>query len=193
MRPRNTALLALVFVALAAYIYFYEARRDRAPISRLLPDLKPEDITGIVLSYPRAEIRLRKDPSGRWTVTHPVQSSANPSAVSEILAALSTSEIRRSVEKRPGPQDLRAFGFDPFTIRVALTVHGEKALPPLLVGAETRLGNSVYVKREGKPEVFLSSASLRATLDKRLDDFRDQTTREVKPEEVQGPSLEGKK
>ena len=97
MRPRNTGLLALVFVALAAYIYFYEVKPDRAPISRLLPDLKPEDITGIVLSYPRAEIRLRKDPSGRWTITHPVRSSANPSAVSEILAALSTSEIRRSV------------------------------------------------------------------------------------------------
>lgn len=193
MRARNTVLFTIVFLALASYIYLFELQPGLEKRPRPLLDLKSDQIAEITLSYPDKEIRLRKEASGNWVITHPTAAPADPSTMSGVLNALATSEIRKSIEKRPGPEDLRAFGLDQSAIRVAVTLESSEALAPILVGAQTPVGNTVYVMREGLPEVLLTGAALKASLEKKLYDFRDKRVLEVETESVRGLALESPK
>lgn len=193
MRARNTVFFTLVFLALAAYIYVFEFQPEREKRPRRLLNLKTDEIAEIVLSYPQQEIRLRKESTGNWVITHPIRAPVDPPIMSGVLTALATSEIRKSIEKRPGPDDLRAFGLDQSAIRVAVTLESSEALAPILVGAETPMENLVYVMREGIPEVLLAGAALKASLQKRLYDFRDKRILEVDTETVRGLALESSK
>lgn len=193
MRARNTVVFAILFLALAAYLYVFELQPGREKRFRPLLNLKAHEIAEIVLSYPHQEIRFRKEASGNWVITHPFPAPADPSTMSRVLTALATSEIRKSIEGRPGLDDLRAFGLDQAAIKVAVTLESGEALAAILVGAETAVENSVYVMREGIPEVLLTGAALKASLQKKLYDFRDKGVLEVDTESVRGLALESSK
>jgi len=173
VRLRNTLLLAGIFILLSAYVYFFEIQKDREKSERLLK-FKADEVDGIVLNYPQQEIRLKKEPAGKWRITQPLQVAADESAIQSILATLNASEILRTVEQKPGPDDLRAFGLDQPSVELSLTLKNGITLPSIFVGSRTPFGNAAYIKRGREPSVLLTSASLRSSLEKKLNDFRDK-------------------
>lgn len=169
MRARNTMLLAIIFVSLAAYVYLFELKKEGKG-ARLL-DIKQDEVERVALIYPDHEIRLEKERSGKWRMTHPWQAAADRSAVSGILSTLSASEAKRTVENNPSPADLKKFGLDQPWVKVEITLKSGLSLPTLLVGSTTPVGQSAYVKRGKESAVLLTGASLPAGLDKKPNDF----------------------
>lgn len=184
MRLRNTLLLAIVFILLGGYIFLFELQKERKEKSEILLDFKEEDVEEMILSYPQQEIRLQREPSGKWKITQPVQAAADESAVGGILSALQTSRVQRIVEKKPSPEDVKAFGLDNPEVKVLITLQKGKTLPAILVGAKTPLSNSAYVRRGSELGVLLTSASLRSTLEKKLYDLRDKEILSFSPDQV---------
>lgn len=192
MRLRNTLLLAVIFILLGAYIYFYELKKKEGGIEKLL-SFKNDEVEAVTVSYPEEKISLEKEPSGKWKITEPMQTAADESTVSDILFTLRTSKVTRSLEADISPEDLKAFGLEPPTVKVAITLRGDQSLPPILVGGKTPVGDSAYVRREGETTVLLSSASLLSSLDKKLYDFRDKTIIKFDKEAVKNFSFKGTK
>ncbi|MCZ6624347.1 MAG: DUF4340 domain-containing protein [Deltaproteobacteria bacterium] len=193
MRLRNTLLLTVVFGLLGAYLYFYELKNEGEERTERLLNFKQDEVESITLSYPQQEIRLQREPSGKWKITQPLQVAADESTISDILSTLNTTEIKRTVEEKPSPQDLKAFELDKPQVKVLITLEKGKALPPILVGGKTPVGNSAYVKRGDKPDVLLTSASLLSSLKKKLYDFRDKKIIRFQDDSVEQLALKGTK
>jgi hypothetical protein len=175
VRRLNTIALAVVLVVLGAYVYFFELSKDAKGKSDKLFNLKSEDVAGIALAYPRQEIQLQRDASGRWKITQPLQAPADDAAVAGIVAALSAAEIKRTLETKPGAEDLKNFGLSPPAAKVSVTLKNGLTLPTLNVGAKTPLGDSAYVQRGAEPAVYLTGAALAFALEKEPNDLRDKT------------------
>jgi uncharacterized protein DUF4340 len=175
VRRLNTIALAVLLVLLGAYVYFFELSKDDKGKSDKLFNLKSEDVAGIALGYPRQEIQLRREATGQWRIIQPLQAPADDAAVAGLVAALSAGEIKRTLEKKPGAEDLKNFGLSPPAVKVAVTLKNGLTLPTLNVGARTPLGDSAYVQRGGEPGVYLTGAALAFALEKEPNDFRDKT------------------
>ncbi len=193
MRLRNTLLLAVVFILLGAYLYFFELQKTGQEKAERLLDFKADEVESIILGYPEQEIRLKKEPSGKWKITQPLQVTADQSIISSILSTLNTSEVKRTVEEKPSPADLENFGLDKPKVKVLITLQKGKALPPILLGEKTPVGNSVYLKRGSEPAVLLASASILPSLEKKLYDLRDKKIIEIKKDAVRQLALKGAK
>ena len=183
MRLRNTVVLAVLFILLGAYIYFFELQKDSAKKTERLLSFKEEEVESIVLNYPEREIRLQRDAPRGWRIVHPLEAAADASAVGAILAALSAGEVKRAFKEKPSQMDLRDYGLDKPEVRVSITLTNGSALPPILVGARTPVGNSVYVRRGADGGVILTNPSILTNLaekelynrlNKQLADFLDE-------------------
>jgi hypothetical protein len=188
---RKTLLAGAIFIFLGAYIYFVELPKGDKEKSQPVLSFKHEDVESMTLAYPGQEIQLKKDASGRWRMTHPLQVPADESTISGILSALGTSEVRRTVEEKAGPEELKNFGLDKPHVKVSIGLKRGGSLPSLLVGAKTPVGNSTYVKRETEPRVLLTNSSLSSSFEKKLYDFRDKKILEIKEEEIKQLTLKG--
>jgi len=188
---RHTLLAGAIFVLLGAYIYFFELSKGDQDKSQRLLSFNQDDVESIALAYPEQEIQLKRNDSGRWRMTHPLQVPADESTISNVLSALSTSEVQRTVEEKAGPEELKNFGLDKPQVKVAIGLKRGGSLPPLLLGAKTPVGNSTYVKRETEPRVLLTSGLLSSSFEKKLYDFRDKKIAELKESEVKQLTLKG--
>ena len=184
MRLSHTLILAVILVVLGGYVYFFELQKgEKGKPDRLL-NFKEDEAASVVLSYPEREIQLLREPSGKWKLTQPLQAGADGSAVRSILSALSASEIKRTLEKKPGPDDIKSFGLDRPAVKVSLTLKNGLTLPSLIVGAKTPLGDSAYVQRGSDPGVYLTGAMLPLVLEKEPNDLRDKTVLDFPPAQV---------
>lgn len=183
MRLRNTVVLAILFILLGAYIYFFELQKETSKKTERLLSFKEEEVQGVVLNYPDREIRLQRDARGRWRLVYPLEAAADDSSVGAILSALSAGEVKRAFEEKPSRMDLQDYGLDKPEVKVSITLRNGTALPPILIGARTPVGNSVYVRRGADGGVILTDASIRANLaekelynrlNKQLADFLEE-------------------
>ena len=164
MRLRNTVVLAVLFILLGAYIYFFELQKETSKKTERLLSFKEEEVRDIILNYPEREIRLQRDARGGWRIVYPMEAAADASAVSAILAALSASEVKRAFEEKPSQMDLQDYGLDKPEVKVLIMLTNGSTLPPVLIGARTPLGNSVYVRRGADGGVILTDASILTNL-----------------------------
>lgn len=186
---RNTLLVAAIFLLLGAYIYFYELPKGDKEKSQPLLSFKQEEVEGVTLTYPEQEIQLKKEASGRWKMTHPLQVPADESTISGILSALSTTEVKRTIEENAGPEALRNFGLDKPQVKISIGLKGGGSLPPVLIGAKTPVGDSTYAKKDTEPRVLLTSGLLSASFEKKLYDFRDKKILDVTEKDVRQLTL----
>ncbi len=193
MRLRNTLLLTVIFILLGAYLYFFELKKAGKEKTEKLLNFKEDEVESIILSYPQQEIRLKKEASGKWQMTQPLQAAADESTISSILSTLNTIEVKRTVEEKPSQEDLKNFGLDKPETKVLITLKNGITLPSILVGAKTPVGNSAYARREGATGVLLTDASLLSGLEKKLHDFRDKKIIEFKDDMVKQLVLKGTK
>lgn len=193
MRLRNTLVLASVFLLLAAYVYFFELQKNTKEKTEKLLNFKQEEVEGIILNYPQLEIRLHREPLGSWKMARPLEAAADEAVVGAILAALNSIEVKRTVEEKPSATDLKNYGLDSPEVKVLISLRNGAALPPVSVGGKTPVGNSVYVKRGTEAAVFLTDATLRSNLEKKLNDLRDKRIVEFREEAVKQLSLRGAK
>jgi hypothetical protein len=186
---RNTVLVGAIFVLLGAYIYFFELPKGDKEKYQPLLSFKQEDVAGMTLAYPGQEIQLRKETSGRWRMTHPLQVPADESTISGVLSALSAIEVKRTIEEKAGSEELKNFGLDKPQVKISISLKGGGSLPPVLIGAKTPVGDSTYVKKETEPRVLLTSSLLSSSFEKKLHDFRDKKILDISENEVKQLTL----
>lgn len=112
-----------------------------------------------------------KDTAGAsWTLSSPIKGSANSSALTPMLDALSTTTITNFVEEKPS--DLSKYGLDKpaYVFDFGTTTQGAFKLE---LGDEKTKGSEMYAKLAGSDEVFTIDSSKFTFLDKPLKEIVD--------------------
>lgn len=189
MRARYTIVLALILLGLGAYLYFVESKQQaEGEKKQTLLDVKPDDVTGLTLTYGDREIALEQR-NGAWRMIKPVAAAADDLAVKNLVRAIADAEVKKSIDDPP--QDLLPFGLAPPFVTIAITAKDGTAVPAIKVGKTTAVSYSTYVQRADKPAVFLTPSSFRSGVDKQPKDLRDKAILSFDDADITAITLRG--
>lgn len=171
MSALRILVLAVLVAGLGAYLYFYEVPQAQKEAEKEKLVAVPEDaVTGIELVYPDRSIALTKTDQG-WRLTTPVAAPADEPALKTLLTALTGAQVQKSLDDLP--TDLAPFGLDKPTVTVNLTLK-EGTVPPIHIGKNTQIGAKAYVRKGDEPKIYLTAATISASLNKQPKDLRDK-------------------
>jgi len=185
MRNRNLIILALIVVALGAYIYFHErhlptTEERRQQADALFPDLERDEVAGLEIRNTHGTFRIAKR-GDEWHLVEPIAYPADESSVSSLLGSLESLKAERTLAE--GEVDPKSYGLDAPSITVkASTADG--ATSSLEVGDEAALGSNRAVRRNGEPSVILVSGWFVRDLDKPLDGWRSRDVVKIAADDV---------
>ena len=175
MRSRNLIILAVVVVALGAFIFFVERHQpttdeavERA--DRVFPELDEDAIETVEIESSHGPIRLSLV-EDEWRMVEPLDWAADPTAVRSLLGAISNLDTERTLSL--GEVALSDYGLDDPVLGVVL-VDANGVRFALAVGDATPLGSKRAVRRGTDDEIILSADAFVAALDREIDEWRSR-------------------
>ena len=188
MKAKNTLILLAVLVAIVAYVYFYEIKggeerkKEKEAASELLP-IKKEDVSGLILERPAENIKIKavkKD--DQWEITEPVKTAGDRFAIEGVINSVLNSKIERVVAKDTA--SLKDFGLKPpEAVLILIEKSGKK--DTVSIGSKNPTNAYLYIRRDHRPKVELTSASMSYQTSKKLIDLRDKTVLKFENENVE--------
>jgi len=176
MQTRNTLLMAVVLVALSAFVYFYEIRgreerEEAAEQESLLLHFESEDVTGLSITTDEGTVSATKS-DGTWRITAPVETAADSIAIQTIVDNVSKAGHQRLVLE--AADDLDPFGLsEPVATLVLERADGDPLR--LALGKNTPVGANVYATVGHENNVYSVMSALRNDVAKTLFDLRDRS------------------
>lgn len=172
MRFRSTIVLLLLFLGLGAYVYWVEVPKAQLEAQKkTLFKFKPGEATQVSLVYADRAIVLKKS-GGDWQVIKPLDAPADQTTVKNLLHAVANCEIKKTL--KAASKDLSPYGLDKPLVKVTVQLKN-KTLPTVLVGNNTPVGFSTYIKKDGDKDIIMTSSAFRSGMDKTVTDVRNKT------------------
>jgi hypothetical protein len=165
--------MALVLAGLGLYLYAIELpqkesdeRQDTADKKVLLFD--QDTLSGLTIKTDQHELVFARTPEKGWVLTAPLSTEADQREVQNLIRALITGTVTRSVEDHP--TNLSPFGLDnPVT---TITVAAGAARETFSIGDSGPLTSTLYVLRESDRKVLLTNLAPKDFVNKTLMTFR---------------------
>lgn len=182
MSFRTNLIIGGIFIALLAFVYFYEIKggeQRAAEAKRAKELLSFQDSAVKKLTIDRGDtVVVVEEAGGEWRLVQPVTDLADQQAVQRYLRNLHESERERVVvDSAQVIQDEGCavrYGLDKPRLRVALELE-DGELDPLAFGDDTPTKRYTYVQQRGaNPEIFVVRAWRFDNLDKGVFDLRDR-------------------
>lgn len=171
MKFKTTAILLAVFLALLAFVFFFESRQKSSKDEEQpLVNLPPEDVQKITLKKEGETISFQKDEKGDWLMSEPLEAKADRYEVDRLAEDFSGLRIERTVEEDAA--DMVKYGIP--QKEILLWYKGKEQPVKIQVGMENPLDNSLFAKKEDDPRVVLISSHLKNAFDKKTFDFRQK-------------------
>ena len=176
MRWQTTAVLAVVFAALAGFYYVYEVRlgpeRERvAGAKGRVFTGEPGDATEISIRRPDETVRLTRD-GDAWQMVEPLKVRGSGGTVHETLTSVLTARADREIVATP--ESVAEYGLDKPAAVVSIVLK-DGTQRGLELGGRNPTGVWVYARETGKPAVFLVGESVLRDTTRPVADFRDRT------------------
>lgn len=173
MRYWPTLVMALVLAGLGLYLYAIELpqkesheRQDIADKKVLLFD--QDTLSGLTIKTDRQELVFVRTPEKGWMITMPLSTEADQREVQNLIRALVTGTVTRTVEDHP--TNLAPFGLDnPVT---TITLAAGAARETFSIGDSGPLTSTLYVLRESDRKVLLTNLAAKDFVNKTLMTFR---------------------
>jgi len=199
MNTKTTAILALVCVAVFAYLLFVvkpfsekaAPTEKAAKAQKALLDPKPEGTDRIELTSRGKPFVFVRDGKEDWKLTAPIEAGASKFEVDALLDAVTAMKVDKEYDKdspqRPGNA---VSGLDKPQATVKLA-KGDKVLADVRIGTRVPTGRGNYVQLTGKDAIYVSVSDLDRLFTKRLDDYRDKRVLKFNFDDVQKVKVEG--
>jgi|GEM_PF-894241 hypothetical protein len=184
---RQTIILLVAFLVILGTYFFVikpseEKKKQKEEQEKKILNVDSSKISEIWITKQNGEKIGLKRVNSKWDIIYPIWAEADKFSVNPIASRYSSIEIERVIEKNVKDEEkLKEFGFLPPRFKVELKVKDEKENEEeknivILIGEKSKVGYSIYAKREDDPEnkIVLISASLEAVIDKNLQDFREK-------------------
>jgi len=185
MKSKNLIILAVVVIAIGAYIMLFERHRPtsdevEAQSEKLLQDFDREDVTGILIERDGGRLRLEKV-GEEWHLREPLDFPADSSVVSTTLGSLADLEAERRL---PAAEvDVTELGLDrPAATVVLSTTDGSDVT--LSVGDELPLGSKRAVRLEGTDEIVIAAGRFMSNIGREIDDWRSHEVVDIIADQV---------
>lgn len=175
MNPRSTGVLALVALALGAFIWFYEiegeAERKRVAEAdkRLFANLEASSIDWIALETTDDVAARAERRDERWWLTSPLDFPADAVALDAMAGALADLTHEQAIESG---QPLSVYGLAEDARRVEFATSGGRYA--LRIGNKAPLGSNTYVARGVDDAVFTVPTWRTNALSEELLELRDR-------------------
>lgn len=187
MKFRNTLIMALVLLVLGGFVYFYEIRgraeREAAEErAAKIVAFETDQVVRVTLSSADQRLVVARSADDGWRLEEPVQQLADATAVDDVLQSLQTAEHERVVAENP--EDPATYGLAEPDMTVVLELE-DGTEHTVEIGGGTPVGQNVYARRSGEPEVYITPASLKDDLSVELFDLRDKSILTFEEGEIQ--------
>ena len=189
-RGRSFLILLVVALALGAYIYFVESKRDplASDAKGKVFSLEPGTLEEIEVKAESGDVtRIRKE-GGEWQIAQPAGLTPDTTKTASIASTLESLEEQRVVSENPS--SLAGFGLEPPRITVAFRKAGETEMRRLLVGRKTPTGSDLYAKVDGQQKVILIAGYLEDSLNQTTFDLREKSALKFARDGVDALKLE---
>jgi hypothetical protein len=172
MNTRKTWLALLALAIIGGYAYYSSLQPEPSKNHKVF-QLKPAQIERIELKGPAHDVVVERGKPGLWRIVKPVEADADNSSADALASALADLQTTETVDSNP--QDLGNFGLADPSVTVYITTNTGRTLPGVMVGKNTPVGASTYIKLTDSPAVMLTDAGFSAEATKSLDDLRSKT------------------
>ncbi|HKV55070.1 MAG TPA: DUF4340 domain-containing protein [Candidatus Binataceae bacterium] len=179
MQTWKTIVVIILLVIVGGYAYYLSREPAPSQTPKLFA-LKAADIKRIELRSPDHDIVAERSKGG-WQLVKPVQADADRTTVDGIADAIANLEITSTVEDTA---DLAPFGLKNPAVEVIVTTKDGHTLPSIMVGKDTPVGNSAYIKSAQKPGILLVANSFPSEVEKSTDDLRSRVLIGFTPDEI---------
>jgi len=172
---KRLAILAVLFVGLGAFVYFYEIAgreaRDKAKdLKESVFQVEQDEIREVEIRMgSNPPVVLRRD-DDTWMLRQPLESVADRGAVDSLLRGIANS--RRDRVFPVEGLDLEQYGLvEP---EMVLRVRAGETERTLLIGHEDFSGTQQYVRFEGDGDIVLTSTQLFSSASREVGDWRSR-------------------
>ena len=185
MKSKNLIILALIVVAVGAYIMLVERHRPtsdeaKTEADKVLQDFDRDEVIGIVIERDSGRLRLEKVGEA-WRLREPVDFAADESAVSSTLGTLANLEAERRLAA--DEVDPAAYGLDDPSIEIRLrTRDGIETV--VEVGNEIPLGSKRALRLAGTDEIVVAPGWFVSDIEREVDDWRSREVVEISEDRV---------
>lgn len=191
-------LIAAVVLAGLAGALWWSNKTEAAKASKPAADMATKILALPESNMLQIEIKKRsgettvvkRDDSGKWTLTAPKALAADQSATSSFATAVANLTAERVVDDHA--TDLPSYGLSPAADEITFTTKDGKNLK-LLIGDDTPTGSAVYAMAGGDPRLFTMGSSNKNSLDKSYKDLRDRRLMTFEQDKISRVELTAKK
>lgn len=189
MKPKQLAILFLVFAVISGFVYLYEYRggleREVAAewANKTFKISTPEEIVAMTLHTDNGSVSAVRA-GAVWQIVEPFRTGAESGQWDRIADEITASTIDREIATEL--TDLSPYGLNTPRATVTLTL-ADSSEKTFLVGAESRAskgGTMTFVKWADSNRVVTVNNSLFTQLDKSLFDLRDKTIFQIETPRV---------
>ncbi len=173
MKFKSTYIIGILFLALAAYVYFVEIVGEE----KRLEEEKNKDLIFIFdfdsvneLNVIRGDSSFTCEKRGEdWWLTEPVNYKAHNSTVSSTISLFKSAKNENLVTETGENLDRYGLGSSAPRMKITFLDGMEKTL---VIGDKNPTESHIYAKLEDSPEVYLTNSSLHSKLREPLINFR---------------------
>ena len=183
MKTKTTLLLLFVVIALALYIKFFESKgpntAEAMQKSQNVVNFIPEDVEKIMIQNGDDRIELQRWEK-KWRIENPFKDRANGGMVENLLTDLEGWKKWDTIpaeEIAKNKSRLDEFGLSNPKLRLKLI--GKEMPPEILFGGDAAFEGRIYLRLEGSDDVYVAGDSIRTSISKKPEEFRDKKLTEL--------------
>ncbi len=185
MKFKSTILLAVIFVGLILYVYFYEIvggrkRSAEEEEKNKVFHFKRDEIEKVIVNRPDITMTFRKKEK-EWWIETPVKYKGNELNINSLLSQIEIAENEGTVSETG--EDAQNFGLAPNPLKLYFVLkNGEK--DSVQIGTKNPIGNAVFARKDNNSEIFLTNYMILTNMEKDLIDFRDLKLLEIDKNDI---------
>lgn len=179
---RSFAGLLVVLLALGAYLYFVESKRepgDGGEKKDKVFAVEADKINEVTIRSQAGDTTILRQTGTEWAIVSPA-AAADRTEVSGITSNLASIEIQRVLDENAA--DLKQYGLAEPRVQVSFKSGGQEH--QLLLGDKTPSGTDLYAKLADQKRVFTVSSFLESTFNRGTFDLRDKTVLKVDSDKI---------
>ncbi|MFC1726248.1 DUF4340 domain-containing protein [candidate division KSB1 bacterium] len=186
MKFKNTLILGIFVIVLAAYVYFVEIvgeskKTEAEEKAKKIFLFEKENVTNLTLKRGSDTPLVFKKEGVGWLIKKPLEYKADNDKVEDIISSLYDASKERTVSENES--DFDRFGLGEDRITVAFT-SGMTGIDSLHIGKKNPTASFSFVRKNNENNVYLTNVSVFNSVAKSLYNFRDKTILELSRDDV---------
>ncbi|PWT84890.1 MAG: hypothetical protein C5B58_03990 [Acidobacteria bacterium] len=178
MNWRTTLILAVITLAVFAYVRFFEMKQPSTEEAKRqaqnVVNFDRSKIDGVIIQNGDEKIEIRRR-DNKWQLETPIKDQADSALVENLLSDLETWQKEGTIPAKDIEADkskLNEYGLNRPKLKLKLL--GSERPPEILFGKDAALEGRMYIRFDNSKETFLARQSVKKDIDKKAEEFRDR-------------------